>query len=73
MARLTAAMVASRSSYSRPWPHPGTIWRSTLGFNSFIAMRHWGGMVASHLVMLFAVAALFWLRTRQFAPRGRRA
>jgi len=33
----------------------------------------WGGMVASHLVMLFAVAALFWLRTRQFAPRGRRA
>jgi len=29
--------------------------------------------VASHLVMLFAVAALFWLRTRQFAPRGRRA
>ncbi|MBN8770961.1 MAG: LPS export ABC transporter permease LptF [Thiobacillus sp.] len=36
-------------------------------------LNPWGGMVASHLVMLFAVAALFWLRTRQFAPRGRRA
>ena len=36
-------------------------------------LNPWGGMMASHLVMLFAVAALFWLRTRQFAPRGRRA
>jgi len=33
----------------------------------------WSGMVASHLVMLTALAALFYLRTRQFAPRGRRA
>ena len=33
----------------------------------------WGGMLAPHLLMLFAVFVLFSLRTRQFAPRGSRA
>jgi lipopolysaccharide export system permease protein len=36
-------------------------------------LNPWGGMAASHVVMLFAVAALFWLRTRQFSPHRRRA
>jgi len=36
-------------------------------------LNPWGGMMASHVVMLLAVVALFWLRTRQYAPRGRRA
>jgi lipopolysaccharide export system permease protein len=32
-------------------------------------LNPWGGMAASHLVMLFAIAVLFWWRTRQFSPR----
>jgi lipopolysaccharide export system permease protein len=33
----------------------------------------WAGMLSSHLLMLLAVLALFTLRARQHAPRGRRA
>ncbi|MBI3432717.1 MAG: LPS export ABC transporter permease LptF [Hydrogenophilales bacterium] len=36
-------------------------------------LNPWVGMVASHLVMLVALIALFTLRTRQFALRGKRA
>lgn len=36
-------------------------------------LNPWAGMLASHLVMLVAAAALFYLRTRQFAPRRRRS
>jgi lipopolysaccharide export system permease protein len=36
-------------------------------------LNPWVGMFASHLLMLFAVAALFYLRNRQYAPRGRHA
>jgi lipopolysaccharide export system permease protein len=32
----------------------------------------WAGMLSSHLVMLLAVVALFYLRSRQTAPRWRR-
>jgi lipopolysaccharide export system permease protein len=31
----------------------------------------WAGMLSSHLLMLFAVGALFYLRSRQHAPRRR--
>jgi lipopolysaccharide export system permease protein len=34
-------------------------------------LNPWTGMVAAHLLMLLAAAALFYLRNRQFAPRGR--
>lgn len=36
-------------------------------------LNPWGGMVVSHLVMLVALAVLFYLRTRQFAPRRKPA
>jgi lipopolysaccharide export system permease protein len=36
-------------------------------------LNPWAGMVSSHLLMLLAVAALFYLRNRQYAPRGRRS
>ena len=36
-------------------------------------LHPWVGMVSAHLLMLLAVVALFYLRNRQFAPRGRRA
>jgi lipopolysaccharide export system permease protein len=35
-------------------------------------LNAWTGMLASHLVMLLAVVALFYLRTRLSAPRWRR-
>ena len=35
-------------------------------------LNPWVGMLAAHGVMLFAVAALFYLRSQQHAPRGRR-
>jgi lipopolysaccharide export system permease protein len=35
-------------------------------------LNPWGGMLSSHVLMLFAVAALFYLRVRQHAPRRRR-
>ena len=35
-------------------------------------LNPWAGMVSAHLLMLGAVVALFYLRNRQFAPRGRR-
>ena len=46
-------------SLSQAWVAQGTL-------------NPWGGMVASHLVMLCALVTLFYLRTRQFAPRGGR-
>ncbi len=36
-------------------------------------LNPWAGMVSAHLLMLLAVVALFYLRNRQYAPRGRRA
>lgn len=36
-------------------------------------LNPWTGMVASHLLMLFAVFVLFYLRTRQYDPRWRRS
>lgn len=36
-------------------------------------LNPWVGMFASHLLMLFAVVLLFYLRIRQTTPRGRRA
>ena len=36
-------------------------------------LNPWVGMFFSHVVMLVAVAALFYLRTRQHAPRWRRS
>ena len=36
-------------------------------------LNPWAGMLSSHLLMLLAVFALFYLRTRQYAPRWRRA
>jgi lipopolysaccharide export system permease protein len=36
-------------------------------------LNPWTGMVASHLLMLLAVFALFYLRTRQYDPRWRRS
>lgn len=36
-------------------------------------LHPWVGMVASHLLMLLAVAALFYRRSRQHAPRRRRS
>ena len=33
----------------------------------------WAGMLSAHLLMLLAVVALFYLRTRQYSPRGSRA
>lgn len=36
-------------------------------------LNPWAGMFSSHLLMLVAVVALFYLRTRQHAPRRRRA
>lgn len=36
-------------------------------------LNPWGGMVVSHLVMLVALAALFYLRTRQFSSRRKPA
>jgi lipopolysaccharide export system permease protein len=35
-------------------------------------LNPWAGMLASHLLMLFVVVALFYMRTRQHAPRWRR-
>jgi lipopolysaccharide export system permease protein len=36
-------------------------------------LNPWAGMLSSHLLMLLAVVALFYLRSRQYAPRGRRS
>jgi len=36
-------------------------------------LNPWVGMVSAHLLMLLALAALFYLRNRKFAVRGRRA
>jgi len=36
-------------------------------------LNPWVGMVSAHLLMLLAVVVLFYLRNRQYAPRGRRA
>jgi len=36
-------------------------------------LNPWVGGVSSHLLMLLAVAALFYLRTRQHAPRWRQS
>ena len=36
-------------------------------------LNPWAGMVSAHLLMLLALIALFYLRNRQFSPRGRRA
>ena len=36
-------------------------------------LNPWAGMLSSHLLMVLAVFALFYLRTRQHAPRWRRA
>jgi len=36
-------------------------------------LNPWAGMLGSHAVMLLAVVALFYWRSHQFAPRGRRA
>ncbi len=47
-------------SLSQAWVGQGTL-------------NPWAGMVAPHLVMLFALTGLFYLRARQFAPRGRGA
>jgi lipopolysaccharide export system permease protein len=36
-------------------------------------LNPWVGMVSAHLLMLLAVVFLFYLRNRQYSPRGRRA
>jgi lipopolysaccharide export system permease protein len=36
-------------------------------------LNPWAGMMSSHVLMLFAVAALFYLRVRQHVPRWRRS
>ena len=36
-------------------------------------LNPWAGMLSSHLLMLLAVVALFYLRTRQHTPRWRRS
>jgi lipopolysaccharide export system permease protein len=36
-------------------------------------LNPWAGMVSAHLLMLLALAALFYLRNRKFAVRRRRA
>ena len=36
-------------------------------------LNPWVGMVSAHLLMLLAVVFLFYLRNRQYAPRGSRA
>jgi len=36
-------------------------------------LNPWAGMLSLHLLMLLAVVALFYLRTRQHAPRWRRS
>ncbi len=46
-------------SLSQAWVAQGTL-------------NPWAGMAAPHLVMLTALVGLFILRTRQFAPRGKR-